>query len=365
MLENEKISLLQFGVLVFLYTIGSTILLSPSGLAGIAKQDGWLAAILGVGIGIVFILLYSSLWKLFPDMTFIQYSEKILGKWIGKILSLLFVLFSFIGAATVLFHMGNFMVTQVMPETPIQIFNITLMLVIILGGNLGIEVFARTSETFLPWVVFLFFFLILSVSPQIEATNLQPMVEGGIKPLLTAGLSLASVASLPCIVFSMILPFVEKRNKIRRVFILSLCLGGLFIIIITLTTISVLGVYLTANSAFPSYLLAKKINIGNFLTRIEVIVAILWLITIYYKIILYFYACALGVAQIFGLDNYRSILFPLGILVALCSFIIYPNTVYAAEWDSAIWIAYALTFGFVVPLFLFIIAKIRFRHKAD
>jgi spore germination protein KB len=362
-LGTEKISLQQFGILVFLYTIGSTILLSPSGLAGIAKQDGWLSAVVGAGVGIAFILLYSALGKLLPGMTFVEYSEKLLGRWIGKAVSLLFVLFSFVGAATVLFHMGNFVVTQIMPETPIETLNFAFMLVIIFGANLGLEVFARTAETFLPWVIFLFFFLIFSVVPQMELNHLRPVLEGGMKPVLTASLSFTSVASLPCIVFSMILPYVEKPEKIQRVFILSLCLGGSFVVIITFLTISVLGVHLTDTSAFPSYILAKKINIGNFLTRIEVIVAIIWFITIYYKIILYFYACTLGLAQIFRLTNYRPLLFPVGLLTALCSIIIYPNTVYAAKWDSTVWVAYSLTFGFVIPLLLWAAAKIRFRHK--
>ncbi|HWO97707.1 MAG TPA: endospore germination permease [Bacillus sp. (in: firmicutes)] len=360
MFEKEKISAQQFGILVFLYTIGSTILLSPSGLASIAKQDGWLAAVLGIGIGIIFILIYSALANLFPDMTFVEYSEKILGKWMGKMVSLLFVLFSFIGAATVLFHMGNFLVTQIMPGTPIQVFNATLTLVVILGLSLGIEVFARTSETFLPWVVFLLSFLILSVVPQVDIKNIQPILEDGIKPLMKASLSFTSVAALPCIVFSMIIPHVKKRENVQKVFILSMALGGMVVVMITFLTISVLGTHLTAKSAFPSYILAKKINVGNFLTRIEVIVAILWFITIYYKILLYFYACILGTAQIFRLKSYRPIIVPFGILLFFCSLIVYPNIVYAAEWDSTTWVVYAFTFGFFIPLLLFIIAKIRF-----
>ncbi len=361
MTSKSKISSLQFGVLVFLYTIGSTILLSPSGLAGLAKQDAWIASILGVGIGGIFVLLYSSLGTLFPDITFVEYCERILGKWGGKIVSITFVFFCFIGATTVLFHMGNFLTTQIMPETPIQIINILFTIIIIYGIRLGIEVFARAAEIFLPWVILLLSLLFFSLFPEIEIKNIQPVFEGGFKPVFIGSLSLASVASLPCIVFSMIIPSVSKINKVKKTFIISLYLGGFILILITFLCITVLGQDFTARSTFPSYVIAKKVRLGNFLERIEVIVAIIWFITIFYKILLYFYCCIIGTAQILGLKDFRSITLPFGMILVIYSLIVYPNTVYAAEWDTTIWIPFALTYGFFLPLLLFVVAKLRFK----
>ena len=53
MLKDVKISVRQFAVLVMIFTIGTTILVIPSGLAADAKQDAWLAAMLGVGLKFV------------------------------------------------------------------------------------------------------------------------------------------------------------------------------------------------------------------------------------------------------------------------------------------------------------------------
>lgn len=43
MLEKGKISVNQFTTFVITFTIGSSILVAPSGLAHDAKQDGWIA----------------------------------------------------------------------------------------------------------------------------------------------------------------------------------------------------------------------------------------------------------------------------------------------------------------------------------
>ncbi len=71
-------------VLVILFTIGTSILTMPSGLASVAKQDGWIAAIIGVGVGLLNIWLYIKLFQQFPSMTLVQLNEKLLGNGLVK-----------------------------------------------------------------------------------------------------------------------------------------------------------------------------------------------------------------------------------------------------------------------------------------
>jgi spore germination protein KB len=95
MMKDVKINSYQFLVLVTLFTIGSSILLVPSGLAQNAKQDAWIAAIFGTGIGLLIIWLFCTIAQWFPHLTFIEINNKLFGKWIGTIFSLLFVSISF------------------------------------------------------------------------------------------------------------------------------------------------------------------------------------------------------------------------------------------------------------------------------
>ncbi|NRF90612.1 GerAB/ArcD/ProY family transporter [Paenibacillus frigoriresistens] len=45
-MENGIIGIRQFTILVTLFTVGSSILISPASLTAEAKQNGWIAAIL-------------------------------------------------------------------------------------------------------------------------------------------------------------------------------------------------------------------------------------------------------------------------------------------------------------------------------
>ncbi|WFD09645.1 GerAB/ArcD/ProY family transporter [Tepidibacter hydrothermalis] len=360
MIENGKISHNQFKLLVILCYIGTSILLTPATLASEAKQDAWIACILGLLIGLLLVMLYNSLANNLYNMTLVEYCEKVLGKWIGKLISLLFILFLFINCSTLVYVLGNFVTTQIMPETPIQFNNILFVIVVIIGTRLGLESFARASEILYPWVLGLFIILIVLLCKDINFENLQPVFEYGGKPIIKGSLLYVSYSSLTLIPLMMIFPaYVKNTEEAKKSFLSGTLIGGIIILIITLLSILVLGSNITARNAFPAYILAKKINIGNFLERLEPIITILWFITVFYKSILYFYGAVLGLSQILKLKDYRTLTLPLGMILVVLSLIVYPNSTYADEWNTTTWLSFSLTYGFFLPLLLLIIGNLR------
>ncbi|MCM3305850.1 GerAB/ArcD/ProY family transporter [Priestia megaterium] len=75
--------------------------------------------------------------------------------------------------------------------------------------------------------------------------------------------------------------------------------GGLVMVTLTLLGILVLGPYYSQITMFPSYELGRRIDVGNFLQGIEVVIAILWFITLFFKLCIYFYATLLGLPMYF------------------------------------------------------------------
>lgn len=363
--QKVKISASQFGILVMLNTIGTTILIVPAGLTAQTKQDAWLPAVLAIGIGLLVICLHNALGNLFPEMTFVEYSKKILGKWLGSLVSLGFVYFSFIGASTLVWVMGNFLVTQIMPETPTEVIYIFFVLVVIFGLSLGLEPIARCAEIFIPWVIIFFLLLILLPLPEMNLHNLQPMFDSEPKPIIRAALSFLSVATLPLVVFQMIVPNGKRSKQTSKTFYIGNILGSVFLLTITLLTILVLGAELTAINNFPSFVLAKKVTIAGFLERIEVIMALIWFLTIYFKTTSYCYACIKGLAQILSLNDDQMLILKFGMALIAFSMIVYPNVVYANEWDTKTWVPYSLMYGVFLPLLLYIVALIRKVKWAD
>lgn len=99
MYHNGIISARQFAIIVLLFVVGDSILYVPSLTAAEAKQDAWISGIIGWGEGLLLTLLYSAVSKRYPNQTIIQYSELILGRWLGKVVSVLFITYFFIDAS--------------------------------------------------------------------------------------------------------------------------------------------------------------------------------------------------------------------------------------------------------------------------
>lgn len=365
MLEKGKIGVRQFTVLVMIFTIGSSILVAPAGLASVAKQDAWIAAILGVGMSMFFVWLYNTLGKQFPNRTLAEYSEQILGKWVGKTVSLLFVSYFFILAALLLREIGDFMTTQIIPETPIQSIHIIFLGIVIMGTRIGLEPLSRASEIFFPWIIGLLFFLMIALTPEIDFRKMEPILEEGMKPVLRATFPFLGLPFLELVVFLMIFPYVNRTKEAGKAFFIGTLIGGIILILITMLTIFVLGPDFAARQMYPSYVLAKKINIADFLQRMEVIMAGIWFLTIFFKLTICFYASALGLAQTLKLRDYRILTFPLGMILVVLSLVASPHIVYFHTFIKEIWTPYSLTYGLFFPLILLGVTVIRKKYGND
>ncbi|NMD68728.1 endospore germination permease [Bacillus sp. DNRA2] len=359
MLENGKISPIQFSVLVTMYLIGSSILLLPSALAAKARQDAWLAAIIGVGLGFLLVMLYNALAGYYPKMNLSEYSEKILGKWLGIIVSLFFSGYFFLISSLVLRNIGDFLVTHMLGETPIQIVEILILLVVIIGLYYGLESFGRTSEILFPITIIFFSLLVLLVLPLIKIEHLQPMLENGIKPIINGTLPYMGTPCMELVVFLMIYPYVTEEKKAKKAFYIGYLIGGIVLIIISLVTVLVMGPGLTAAVIYPTFLLATKINVGDFLQRIEAVMAILWFITIFFKLIICFYATTACFAHSIKLKKSRILYFPFGMMMIVLSLIAYPNSSYFVSVIGSIWMPYASVYGLLLPILLLVVGKLR------
>jgi spore germination protein KB len=365
MLEKGKISAGEFQILIIAFSTGTSLLVPPAYVTAISKQDAWIASALTTLISLLLILMYNHLGALFPSMTYVEYNEKIFGKWMGKITSLLYLYYFFHLAAGSLREIGDFFTTEVLDGTPIQMIMIIFLLTSLIGVRLGLEVISRSLLIFFPWIMVLLFMLFLFLIPQIKLVNIEPIFGEGIKPIVRGSYIYLGESLIELPIFLMIAPYVTDKQKMKKAFYKGTLIGGFVLTVLIAFCILVLGPDLTARQTFPSYMLGKKISIGNFLERIEIIVAIIWMLTIYFKLTLCYYGISLGLAQILGLKNYQILLFPLAFLLITFAIFMHPNIVHLYSFLIKTWPTFSLTICFIFPLLLLVIGKIKVRRSAS
>lgn len=359
MIEKGKISVRQFMILVLFYTIGTTILVIPSILASNAKQDVWIAGFIGLGFGLLVIPLYFSIASKYPGKNFAEILELTLGKWIGKVVSVFYlVTFVFLLCVFVLRDIGDFMVTVMMVETPNQAIHISFLVIVIFSVRLGLETFARAGELFLPWVIMLYIVMVATIAPQVDLRYAQPIFEQGIKPILNSSFSFLTFPFLEMIIFLMIIPYVNKPSETRKGLMIGITIGGVSLIIIAMLSILVVGVEETAESIYSSYDLAKQINLGGFFQRVEAMMAFIWFTTVFMKLTILTYVFSLGIAQTFGLDDYKPLTLPIGLLMYVLANNIFPNISFLIEFTETMQI-HVFLYGFILPLFIWLITLVR------
>ncbi|MDN3019656.1 endospore germination permease [Paenibacillus sp. BSR1-1] len=363
MLKTVKISARQFAILVILFSVGTTILVIPGILAQEVKQDAWMAAVIGTVIGLLIVTLYIAIVRKFPMMTLVEIIETLLGKWLGKAVSLSFVFYSFIGASELLYYVGSFLTTQLIKETPPAAIHIIFAGILVMGVRLGLETIARSAELLFPIFILLFLLIMFSVivTPELwKIDNLQPILNTGIKPMTRAVILFSSVFSLPLNIFLMIFPIsVTKPKEAEKNFFSAIFIGGVCLFILISLTILVLGPETSSRQLYPSYTLARRLKVGDFLQRVEAILAIMWEITIFFKMTIYFYASITGLVQTLNIKDYRPLVIPLGMIMVTTSLVSHPNVIHSAKFDYEIWPVYALTYGLVLPLLLLVVYAIR------
>lgn len=365
MLKQEKINSFQFTLLIIIFTIGSSILLSPSISVLYAKQDAWIAGLLSMIASVFLILLYVKLSLQYPNKNLFEICDQVLGKWGGKLFSIIFLLYILLLTITLIEDISNFFNIQVMTKTPKEIFYITFFSLAMFAVYSGLESVARSVEILFPFLLFLYVMTSLLLIPEINLHELAPVFEFGTKPILFSSYHFMSLPFLQLFILMVFIPNLNEPKKTKKVFLIGIIIGGFLVILETFYSLTILGVDLTIRNVHPSFLLAKKINIINFLQRIEVLVAFIWGISSYIKIFICFYAFMIGCGHVFHFKEVRSFVLPFYILLLGLTVILTPNYMAYNEFNKEIWATLSWMIGFVLPLFLLIISTIRKRSKGS
>lgn len=250
------------------------------------------------------------------------------------------------------------MVTHIMPETPIQSFLIIFLLVVVMGFRLGIGTVVRSAEILFFWVIVLFLLLVFLLMPEMDAKRALPVYQSNPNPVLRGALLLAGYY-FESVILIMVMPAVTGNRGMVRSYLVGMAVGSFILTLTILICILVLGPQLTEMQLFTTYVLAKKISIGNFLERIEVAMASLWFFTLFFKLYVCYYASVVGTSQLLKIKDYRLLSLPLAVIVVVTALVIIPNIVYFNMTIQKYWWAYTGTLGLILPLLLLALGLFR------
>lgn len=310
----ENISLWQLAVLMFTFEIGSVAVV---GVGTDTKQDAWIAVGVATVLGAGLIWFYVYLLKQLPGRNLFEMITFCFGKWLGKIIGLLYVYYFLYISARVLRDFCELITSVIFENTPIEVISITMVGICAYMLYLGLEVFGRTGEVFIPYV-FTFIILIglaILFSGEFQMTNLLPILGDGMGPILKHVFPrLLTFPFGELVTFMVIIPYVSHFAKAAKVSVFTVLVSGFIIIYGTVIEIASLGERQMERTIFPLLSAAREISLLEFIERVDLVIVFVVMFGIITKVSVFLYGGLKGLEHIMNIP-YRYLVFPLSMII--------------------------------------------------
>lgn len=355
--DKTQISGKQFMLIIACFLQSSSLLTSY--LTVVTKNDTWMIGIFAFVLCIPLYLLYKTLIDMFPGKNFLQMLEETFGKVIGKIIGVLYLVFFLMLAALNTFDTMTFTNLTLLPNTPVCIIAISLLLVASFAVRKGIKSVSRGSFAFVVFSFFVLIFSIFLILPQMQISNFLPIFNQ--KPInyVQATNILIAIPYGEIIALLMLAPNIKQENKnMFKYFFGGLVMGAIHLLLIKVRDVGLLGSMYDMFS-IPSLVVFRTVNVGEALSRIEILFSVVLIFVLYFKITLLYYISLMSVVQLFNLKSYSNLVLIVGAFILFLALTITPSPIkQAAHARETAPFAWAIP-EIVIPLILFAVAKIK------
>lgn len=355
--ENHQIDNLSFFFLLVAIMIEFGVLIAPQTIAEEAGSGAWLSLVISYIPSLLACFFVVRLAQLFPGESFFTYSPKIVGKWLGTLLTLVYIVYWLIIGARVVRVFAGLLKSTLLFRTPIELI---ILLFLLLAAHLargGVEPIARFSVMAVLISIPLSFILVLLTYSDWDLSNLMPVFENGLIPVTVAGFKfLGQIEGLESILFLM--AFVRQPKKSMPYAIAAIFLTVTVVLMVTMASLLDLGIAESKRLIFPAINLIQSVEIpGRFLERLGSIYSAVWIFILFPTTVAFLYLPSLALMNVFRLSDFRSFV-PLLIPVVYLISLIPAST---AEVFSLIRFMNPINIFLigVLPLLLFIIARLR------
>lgn len=231
-------------------------------------------------IGLIFVVLINKLFKVFPNSDILDLSEYLGGKVFKIIISLIFIYLYFLTVFTTVIDFSNLLKIIYFHRSPIIFIILFFILALLISNLLGLRSIAKTISLIVPFTIASILFTFFAVYDSFSIDQYTPILGNGYKSVFLEGLT--NIFSFSIIVFFFFFkPLLKNCYDFEKVTISSFILSW---ILLFLTIISLLTVFpVTNNSSNINFLysIARKINLGDFLQRLDALFILLWILCVF------------------------------------------------------------------------------------
>lgn len=358
-MKKEVITARQWISILILFIFGSSVGLS---INTETQQDSWISLIVTVLFSLPLVALYGRIIKLAPGGDFYQLVLQLFGRFLGKGIILLYTWYALHLGALVTRNFSEFIDIVAMPETPQLALMIIFTIVMLYMAKSGIEILGKWSAWMAPFVTFIIGFTFILSLRFMKLHNLQPIMVHSLKEIATVGFKILAFPIGEIVLFLPLATAIREKDSPYRILYGSVLFSSFVLLAVLIRIITTLGIPMTEDSYFPSYVAVSIIRLGDFFSRIEGSISVNLILACLPKASICVLAASRGIARLFNLKDEKYIVAPVGLwTLALCA-IIYENVMEMFHFTNLYHI-YVFPFQVLLPLIIWIFAEIKARKE--
>lgn len=280
----QMLSLILFIIDAPLTGMNLTHLLKNAGV------DSYISVIFAAIISIVFLIIFKYIYNFKPELSLGEKIKYIFGNKLGLTINIILSLLVRLFAVIMYFILTDFIISQFLPETPSKIIGLVFAITIIYTTTKGIEIISRIGFILLFLSIIFFLITLLGLFPNIDLSNIKPILEFGIqKPFISSFnlilINFVPIFTLLCIPKNQII----DNEKFNKYLIIMYVISIIIILFTIIGIIGNMGIDLATIYQYPEYAVLKRINLFNFLDRIENILSMQRIIKMFMMICIFTY----------------------------------------------------------------------------
>ncbi|WP_440113861.1 GerAB/ArcD/ProY family transporter [Paenibacillus sp. QZ-Y1] len=356
---NQGVTKRQLVLLVMLLSITGTLIQPHAQAIFYAEQHAYLSYIPVLLVLVLSLWMLSRVQRRFPKQDlFGALVER--HPFLGRMTGLLYILFFFFIFARDIRLIGDYVSITLLETTPISIVALSLlvMAVFIVRGGLGSLI--GMSELYVTLFLLISMIVPFMLIQQINMDNLMPYFD----------VDVVGVGKGSWYIFSFFgevvaLPFVIKDSdfQFKSVF-WGITISALLMMLILIETITSIGVPIASRLVYPSYELARQLQISDFLDRFDLALAAATLPAMITKIAFDLYFVCWGLKRMIPKVSGKVMTGPVALVGFVCAFWFFRSAIqlfrFTREWT---WIA--IVFEVLFPLILFMFLHPRKKGKPE
>jgi spore germination protein KB len=320
--NTTKISSYQVILIIIIYRVIIAFTYLPIVNTPPGNQDIWIMLLLSIPYTIILGLPMLYLNNKFNNLTIIEYTEKILGKVVGKIVAFCYtgflLLFCIINVATLV----EILNTTMFIETPTWVTAAIMLLTCVYISFKGLEPIARGAEIFVPFILGVILLFMVLGYKNYDFTVLLPILKDSTFKELNIGALDRSVKFSDIIILAMITPHLEKKEELNKIYIKSIIYSLIIILLLVITTQAALGIEYAKHTSFPFFTFNRLINLFNFIQRIDVLSVVAWITGNVGKIAGYLYFTTVAFSQTINRQKSETYIIPVAIIIMIVTVLV-------------------------------------------